>query len=166
MEILWSPWRMEYLTREKRPSDECVFCDAFRATQDRANLVLHRNESCFIIFNRYPYNNGHLLVVPNRHAGDLDDLTSDESANMMHVARYGVRLLRSALRPDAVNVGMNLGSAAGAGILDHVHLHIVPRWEGDTSYMTILSGTRVISEVMAETFDRLEAAMAEVPFAQ
>ena len=164
MEILWSPWRMEYLERDKRPTNTCVFCDAFQDAHDRANLVLHRDESCFIIFNRYPYNNGHLLVVPNRHVGDLDDLTSDESANLMHVARYGVRLLRDALRPDAVNVGMNLGSAAGAGILDHVHLHIVPRWEGDTSYMTVLSETRVISEMLAETFDRLKAAMARVPY--
>lgn len=164
MEILWSPWRMEYLERDKRLTDTCVFCDAIQDTHDRANLVLHRDESCFVIFNRYPYNNGHLLVVPNRHVGDLDDLTSDESANVMHVARYGVRLLRGALRPDAVNVGMNLGSAAGAGILDHVHLHIVPRWEGDTSYMTVLSETRVIAEVLSETFDRLKAAMAQVPY--
>lgn len=163
MKILWSPWRMEYLERDKGPTDTCVFCDAMQDTHDRDNLVLHRNESCFIIFNRYPYNNGHLLVVPNRHVGDLDDLTSDESANVMHVAQYGVRLLRAALRPDAVNIGMNLGSAAGAGILDHVHLHIVPRWDGDTSYMTVLSETRVIAEVLAETFDRLEAAMAHVP---
>ncbi len=164
MEILWSPWRMEYLERDKRPTDTCVFCAAIQDSHDRANLVLHRNESCFIIFNRYPYNNGHLLVVPNRHVGDLDDLTHEECANLMHVAQYGVRLLRGALRPDAVNVGMNLGSAAGAGILDHVHLHIVPRWEGDSSFMTVLSGTRVISELLAETFDRLEAAMAQVPY--
>ena len=164
MENLWSPWRMTYLEREKRPTDTCVFCDAKQDTHDRATLVLHWNELCFIILNRYPYNNGHLLVVPNRHVGDLDDLTAEESANMMHVARYGVRLVRKALRPHAVNIGMNLGSAAGAGILDHVHLHVVPRWEGDTSFMTVSAGTRVISEMLEDTFDRLTAAATEMPF--
>ena len=164
MDILWSPWRKEYLEREKQPNDRCVFCLASEGLDGKANLVLHRNEACFIVFNRYPYNNGHLLVVPFRHVGDLTDLSAEESANVMHVVRYGVRLLRSTFRPHAVNVGMNLGSAAGAGILDHVHMHIVPRWEGDTSFMTVFSGTRVISETLEETFERLSAAMAEMPF--
>ena len=164
MGILWSPWRKEYLEQEKHPNDACVFCQAIQGTDDRANLVLHRNEACFIILNRYPYNNGHLLVVPYRHVGDLDDLTVDESANVMHVVRYGVRLLRSTFQPHAVNIGMNLGSAAGAGILDHVHMHIVPRWEGDTSYMTVFSGTRVISEALEQTYERLTATMSEMPF--
>lgn len=164
MEILWSPWRMEYLEREKQPTDKCVFCAANDAGEDRTNLVLHRNEACFIIFNRYPYNNGHLLVVPYRHVGDLADLTAAESANVMHVVQYGVRLLRRAFTPEAVNIGVNLGSAAGAGILDHVHIHIVPRWEGDTSFMTVLSGTRVISEELARTFERLTAAAEDLPF--
>ena len=164
MGILWSPWRREYLEQEKHPNDACVFCQAIQGTDDKANLVLHRNEACFIIFNRYPYNNGHLLVVPYRHVGDLEVLTADESANVMHVVRYGVRLLRSAYQPNAVNVGMNLGAAAGAGILDHVHMHIVPRWEGDTSYMTVFSGTRVISEALEQTYERLTATMSEMPF--
>ncbi len=164
MDILWSPWRKEYLEREKQPNDRCVFCLASEGLDDKANLVLHRNEACFIVFNRYPYNNGHLLVVPFRHVGDLNDLSAEESANVMHVVRYGVRLLRSTFRPHAVSVGMNLGAAAGAGILDHVHMHIVPRWEGDTSFMTVLSGTRVIPETLEETFERLSAAMAEMPF--
>ena len=164
MGILWSPWRKEYLEQEKHPNDACVFCQAIQETDDKANLVLHRNEACFIIFNRYPYNNGHLLVVPYRHVGDLEGLTADESANVMHVVRYGVRLLRCAYQPNAVNVGMNLGAAAGAGILDHVHMHIVPRWEGDTSYMTVFSGTRVISEALEQTYERLTATMSEMPF--
>ena len=164
MNILWSPWRMKYLEKEKHPTDACVFCQAIQGTDDRANLVLHRNEACFIILNRYPYNNGHLLVVPNRHVGDLDDLTVDESANVMHVARYGVRLLRNTFKSDALNIGMNLGAAAGAGILDHVHMHIVPRWDGDTNYMTVFSGTRVISEALEKTFKRLTVTMAEIPF--
>lgn len=164
MDILWSPWRMEYLERDKQPTDNCVFCAANEACDDKAYLVLHRNEACFIILNRYPYNNGHLLVVPYRHAGDLADLTAAESANAMHVVQYGVRLLRHAFKPAAVNVGANLGAAAGAGILDHVHLHIVPRWEGDTSFMTITSRTRVISEELEKTFERLTAAARELPF--
>lgn len=164
MEILWSPWRMEYLEREEQSNDACVFCEASQGTDDRASLVLHRNAACFIILNRYPYNNGHLLVVPYRHVGDLADLTADESANVMHVVRYGLRLLRRTFQPDAVNIGMNLGAAAGAGILDHVHVHIVPRWNGDTNYMTVFSGTRVISEELERTFDRLKGTMAEVPF--
>ena len=164
MEILWSPWRMEYLQREKQATDSCVFCEASRGSDDRAKLVLYRASACFIICNRYPYNNGHLLVVPHRHAGDLDDLTADESANVMHVVRYGVRLLRRTYQPDAVNIGMNLGAAAGAGILDHVHVHIVPRWEGDTNYMTVFSGTRVISEELERTFDRLKGTIAKMPF--
>ncbi len=164
MDILWSPWRMEYLKQEQRPDDACVFCSSIEGADDRANLVLHRNASCAIIFNRYPYNNGHLLIVPYRHVGDLEGLTREESANVMHVVRYGVRILRRAYQPHAVNVGMNLGAAAGAGILDHVHMHIVPRWEGDTSYMTVFSGTRVISEALEDTYDRLVSAMAEMPF--
>jgi ATP adenylyltransferase len=155
---------MEYLERDKQTEGVCVFCQKLEQSNDRADLVLHRNQACAIIFNRYPYNNGHLLVVPYRHVGDLEDLTDDESANVMQVMRYGVRLLRSAYQPHAINVGMNLGSAAGAGILDHVHMHIVPRWEGDTSFMTVLSGTRVISEVLEQTYDRLAAAVAELPF--
>lgn len=155
---------MEYLERGEQPDAACVFCTAHEGADDKANFVLHRNEACFIIFNRYPYNNGHLLVVPYRHVGDLDELTAEESANVMHVVRYGLRLLRRTFQPDAVNIGVNLGAAAGAGILDHVHVHIVPRWEGDTSYMTVLSGTRVIAEVLEETFARLTATMAELPF--
>ncbi len=164
MDILWSPWRMEYLKQEQRPDDACVFCNSIEGSDDRANLVLHRNTSCAIIFNRYPYNNGHLLIVPYRHIGDLEGLTPEESANVMHVVRYGVRILRHAYQPHAVNVGMNLGAAAGAGIPDHVHMHIVPRWEGDTSYMTVFSGTRVISEVLEDTYDRLASAMVDLPF--
>ena len=164
MDILWSPWRMEYLEQEKRPDDACVFCEAIAGSDDSASLVLHRNAACCIIFNRYPYNNGHLLIVPYRHVGDLDDLTAEESANVMHVVRYGMRLLRRAYQPHAVNIGMNLGAAAGAGILAHVHAHVAPRWAGDTNYMTVLSETRVISETLEKTYSRLAAAMAEMPF--
>lgn len=156
MDILWSPWRREYLERDKWSTDTCVFCEARQGTDDRANLVLHRDEACFIILNRYPYNNGHLLVVPYRHAGDLDDVTADESANVMHFVRYGTRLLRRKLSPDAINIALNVGAAAGAGSRDHVHVHIVPRWNGDTNYMTVLSGTRVISEELEQTLDRLQ----------
>ena len=164
MDFLWSPWRMEYVEQETQPTDACVFCVAAGASSAAANLVVHRNEACYIILNRYPYNNGHLLVAPYRHAGDLEDLTREESANVMAVVRYGVRLLRRALRPDAVNVGLNLGAAAGAGILDHVHVHVVPRWQGDTNFMTVTTGTRVLPETLERTRERLTAAMDGMPF--
>ncbi len=164
MEILWSPWRMAYIEQEQPEADACVFCVAAGAQPDADNLVVHRNEACFILLNRYPYNNGHLLVAPYRHVAELEDLTGAESANVMAVVRYGVRVLRRALRPEGVNVGINLGAAAGAGIPGHVHVHVVPRWQGDTSYMTVTAGTRVLPETLEQTLKRLSAEMAEAPF--
>ena len=165
MGILWSPWRKEYLEQEKHPNDACVFCQAIQGTDDKANLVLHRNEACFIIFNRYPYNNGHLLVVPYRHVGGSGRPNGRRERKMSCTSFATVcGFCGSAFQPNAVNIGMNLGAAAGAGILDHVHMHIVPRWEGDTNYMTVFSGTRVISEALEQTYERLAATMAEMPF--
>ncbi len=155
---------MAYLRSAKPADAACVFCVAAASADDREHLVLHRNATCYLICNRYPYNNGHLMVVPYRHVGDLTDLTEEELHNLIQVARYGVILLRKAFQPHAFNLGMNLGVAAGAGITDHVHMHIVPRWNGDTNYMSVVARTRVISELLTTTYDQLATAAAEEPF--
>jgi ATP adenylyltransferase len=165
MDTLWAPWRMQYLEAERRPDDECVFCRAASDTvHDQENLVLHRNETCYIVFNRYPYNTGHVLVVPYRHVGDLADLTEREANNLFQVTRYCVVVLRKALNPHAFNLGLNLGAAAGAGITDHVHMHVVPRWQGDTNFMPIVAKTKVISEMLSTTYEKVAKVAKATPF--
>jgi ATP adenylyltransferase len=162
MENLWTPWRMEFVAGPK-PSG-CIFCDKPRENKDRENLILYRGTWCFIILNRYPYNNGHLMVVPYAHLSDFSALPTDSSAEMMRLAQHCVSVLRPLMRPDGFNLGMNLGHCAGAGIADHIHLHLVPRWEGDTNFMPVLAGVRVIPELLEQTYDRLLAGgIANVP---
>jgi ATP adenylyltransferase len=152
MDHLWSPWRLAYVTR---PGDEpgCVFCAALDGAE--ASLVVCRGRTCYVILNKFPYNNGHLLVVPNRHIATLADATSEELSELMELARRAELAIREAYSPHGLNLGINLGKPAGAGILDHLHLHVVPRWNGDTNFMTVVGGTRVLPEELHVTAERL-----------
>ena len=154
MKELWSPWRMEYILREKPKG--CIFCTACAEQRDQENLILHRGKHNFVMMNRYPYNNGHLMVVPYRHVSMLTDLTIEEQVNMMSLVNSSVEVLQEVMRPDGFNIGMNLGAPAGAGIKDHIHMHIVPRWVGDTNFMPVFADTRVIVEALEQSYSKLK----------
>jgi ATP adenylyltransferase len=154
MNQLWAPWRMELIEKGKKP-EGCIFCDLPRAQDDRANLILGRTRHTFAILNRFPYNNGHLMVVPLRHTADLVSLPQDEHDELAQMLRVAVRLLGKAYGAHGYNVGMNLGPVAGAGIADHLHWHVVPRWNGDTNFMPVLSDTKVMIEHLQAGWDRL-----------
>jgi ATP adenylyltransferase len=155
VERLWSPWRFAYVTG-KTSESACIFCDAAPPDDSRQDsLVLVRGRLSYVILNLYPYNNGHLMVVPNRHFSTLADATRDELAELMQFTRDAEVALTDAYQPQGINVGINLGRAAGAGIVDHIHIHLVPRWTGDTNFMSVVGGTRVLPEDMQETVKRL-----------
>ncbi|OGG45982.1 MAG: HIT family hydrolase [Candidatus Handelsmanbacteria bacterium RIFCSPLOWO2_12_FULL_64_10] len=159
MERLWAPWRMRYVAGAEK-SEGCIFCEKWRGDADAENLVLFRGEECFAILNLFPYNNGHLMVVPVRHVADIVDLTASEQAEMFRLMQRMVCVLRETMSPHGFNIGFNLGRAAGAGIADHLHLHVVPRWSGDTNFMPVLDATRVISEALEETYRKLKAVIS------
>jgi ATP adenylyltransferase len=152
MEHLWSPWRLDYVTSTGKAVD-CVFCEA--QSGDQAPLIVFRGRTCFVILNKYPYNSGHLMVVPNRHVASLAGATEDELSELIDLARRAEIALGEAYAPHGLNMGINVGKPAGAGVLDHVHLHVVPRWNGDTNYMTVVGETRVLPEELAQSAVRL-----------
>jgi len=154
MDHLWTPWRLPYLQGEEPLPADCLFCIKAQEPDPEAYIV-HRGELCYVILNRFPYNNGHLMVAPYAHVPTLEDLEPQTAAELMKLTRLSLRVLRQAYHPDGFNVGANIGSAAGAGVPDHVHVHIVPRWTGDTNYMTSVGKTRVIPEWMDRTYNRL-----------
>jgi ATP adenylyltransferase len=158
VDYLWTPWRYQYVTGSGG-APECVFCAAAQG-DDRTWLVVHRTQSNFVILNRYPYTNGHVMIVPVRHVGTLNDLSDSALADMMMLARDTEVHLRRLYRPDGVNLGLNIGQAAVAGIADHVHMHALPRWFGDTNFMTVAGETRVLPETLEVTWERLRAAFA------
>jgi ATP adenylyltransferase len=160
MEKLWAPWRMEYILGKK--PENCIFCDKPRENRDEENLILYRGSHHFIILNAFPYNNGHMMVVPYRHTAGLAGWSEEEQWEFLRLSELAVELLRRTMRPDGFNLGMNMGQVAGAGIADHIHMHIVPRWSGDTNFMPVLSETRVISEHLQATFQKLKAALQEI----
>ncbi len=141
---------MEYIRKVDKTG--CIFCRAIKEKRDRKNLIVRRGKTAFIIMNRFPYNPGHLMVAPNRHLADFADLDDDEVLELMRLTQKGVALLRERMRPDGLNLGINLGRVAGAGIEGHLHIHIVPRWQGDTNFMPILGNTKVISEALKRTY--------------
>jgi ATP adenylyltransferase len=155
METLWSPWRMEYIQANKDESDDagCILC-RLRDGED-SERVLARTELAFVVLNKFPYNPGHLMVIPSRHVGDIEELTDDESLELQRLLQRSVRALREESEPHGFNLGMNLGRIAGAGIPDHLHWHVVPRWSGDTNFMPVVGGTRVLPELVEETARRL-----------
>lgn len=149
----WAPWRMEYILSQK--PTECIFCINQDTAADRERLVLFRSKEAFVIMNKYPYNNGHLMVVPYLHASALGELSASTLDDMMRLTSLCTVCLKKAMKPEGFNVGINLGSAAGAGIKEHLHIHIVPRWVGDTNFMTVTGEVRVIPEHILDTYDRL-----------
>jgi len=155
MEKLFSPWRLRYVSAGRRKATGCVFCRALRANRDRANLVLYRGARNFVILNKYPYNNGHLMIIPNAHLPSLGQAPPATLGEMMELTVLCEAALRALYRPAGINLGMNLGRSAGAGIEGHIHLHLVPRWDGDTNFMTVVHGTRVIPEALDVTYRRL-----------
>ena len=158
MDYIWSPWRYRYVS-EGAKDDRCIFCRAIEENDDAKTLIVFRGEKNFIILNRYPYTSGHVMLVPYVHAGDLAELPADVLAEMMLLAQKTKRALEKLYNPDGYNLGMNLGHAAGAGITGHLHLHVLPRWFGDSSFMSVVSETRVEPEALSTTFSRLRAAL-------
>jgi len=157
MERLWAPWRMQYINAQ--PEQGCIFCVKPREDRDAENLILHRGKGAFIILNAFPYNNGHLLIAPYRHVADLSALTEEEQGDILRLTALGCEALKSAVRPHGFNIGLNLGQVAGAGIADHLHVHIVPRWNGDTNFMPVLADVKVLPEALASTYSALKAEL-------
>ena len=159
MERLWAPWRMEYIGKEQ-PSG-CLFCRLIQNPDDPdADLVVWRPQGAIVMLNKFPYNSGHVMVAPVAHKPGLDDLDDAETADLMRAIRRTLKVLRSEMSPEGFNVGANMGRAAGAGIPDHAHLHVVPRWNGDTSYMVTLAEVKVINEHLLRTAEKLRRAFA------
>jgi ATP adenylyltransferase len=159
VEIKFTPWRMAYI---RGPHDqECVLCRVPAAADDAQNLLLLRGERCFVLLNLYPYNNGHVLVAPYAHVADLELLDPETMAELMALTQRCIRALRRVYTPHGFNLGMNLGRVAGAGIADHLHMHIVPRWQGDMNFMPLIGGTKMIPEMLEETYARVRAALVE-----
>jgi ATP adenylyltransferase len=160
MDRLWATWRMRYIeSADAQPG--CIFCDFPAEQRDPERLILHRGQHTFIILNAYPYSNGHLMVTPYRHTANLDDLEDAELLDLMANTRLAVNLLKAAFKPDGFNIGINMGRVAGAGIADHVHMHIVPRWSGDTNFMTVIGDARVIPESLDVVYERLKKALID-----
>ena len=155
---IWAPWRIEYIRGEKEQG--CFLCRMFAEENDRDNLLLWRGETCAVVMNRYPYTSGHLMVTPYRHLENLSDLDAAERAEMMDLTIRAVEVLKAELRPDGLNLGFNLGAAAGAGLKDHIHQHIVPRWTGDTNFMPVLADVRVMPQALLEQYDILRPLFA------
>lgn len=158
MERLWSPWRHEYIaTAESKLAAGCIFCEAQNnPADDEKNLVLYRGSHNFVILNRYPYISGHLMISPNEHLGELDAAGKETTDEMMDLAKRCQSALREVYKPNGFNLGMNLGRAAGAGVADHFHLHIMPRWSGDTNFMSTVGETRVLPEDLQTTYRKLK----------
>jgi len=157
MERLWAPWRLAFIEGGEKPAG-CIFCLFPAENRDRERLILGRSAHAFVILNKFPYNNGHLMVVPRAHVSSLDALSDDAFDDLQRTLRTSIAVLRDAYGPDAMNVGMNLGRAAGAGIADHLHWHAVPRWAGDVNFMPVLAETRVIPEHLDATWAKLRPA--------
>ncbi|MCE4605886.1 MAG: HIT domain-containing protein [Desulfurococcales archaeon] len=160
-EILWAPWRMKYIkdTVEKEEQDqqnECILCRVAKEADDKRNLILHRGKRVYIIMNKYPYNTGHLMIVPYRHIPSIENLDPCELLELSLTIKHAVEGLREAIRPDGFNIGVNIGRAAGAGIYEHVHVHIVPRWVGDSNFMPVIGGVKVIPQSLDETYSQVK----------
>ena len=157
MNYLWSPWRMEYILAPK--TDEgCIFCNGLKQPDGPDNLIVHRGVKAFVMLNRYPYTSGHLMIVPYEHRSSLEMLEGESRAEVMELAARAVEVLQAVYLPQGFNLGMNIGNAAGAGISEHVHLHVVPRWVGDTNFMSSVSQVRVLPELLEETYRRVREA--------
>lgn len=160
MRRLWTPWRMSYIKSAERMS-ECFLCEALSKSDSEA-LIVHRSGRVFVILNAYPYNTGHVMVAPYRHVADLEGLDGEESVDLLETVKRSIRALKSEYTPQGFNVGINLGRVSGAGLESHVHVHIVPRWSGDTNFMPIVGGAKVLPEDLGTTWSRLRKAFESV----
>src|SRR6266513_1565753 len=158
MEPLHAPWRLEYILAPKQQLDQSLFTRIAQSVDDETNLVIVRDRTCYAVLNRYPYNGGHLMIVPYKQTPDLDGLTDEELADLWKLTRRCLNALKQVMKPDGFNVGVNLGKVAGAGILEHVHMHIVPRWLGDTNFMPVLANTTVVPQALKDLAAQLRAA--------
>ena len=156
MDTLWSPWRYQYVSQDKGDG-QCVFCKIAASTDDEANLVLYRAKYNYLVLNRYPYSAGHLLIVPYDHVASLADAQEDTCAETMRLMRQSESLLRKVYHPEGLNMGLNLGSSAGAGVAGHLHIHVLPRWTGDANFMTTVAETRILPEELKTTYSKLRA---------
>jgi ATP adenylyltransferase len=160
MEHLWAPWRMPYIEDDSE-AKECLFCQLVQEEDGPTNLILHREQLSYVVLNRFPYTNGHMMIVPFEHVPSLEMLSPESRAEMMELASHAIGQLRAAYGAESFNLGINIGEAAGAGILDHVHIHVVPRWAGDTNFMATTAGTRVLPEALEITYNRLREVWNE-----
>jgi ATP adenylyltransferase len=159
LDYLWSPWRYRYLA-ETPVGDGCIFCEMALANQDEQRLIVCRRTYNFVVLNRFPYTTGHLMVVPYRHTSELAALDETAASEMMALVQTAERLMRAVYRPDGLNIGMNIGESAGAGVAQHIHMHVLPRWTGDANFMTTVGETRVLPEELPTTWRRLNEAFA------
>jgi ATP adenylyltransferase len=152
---LWAPWRQAYITAIPKKEKGCVFCRIFKEKQDKRNFIIKRSEHAFIVLNIFPYNNGHVMIIPRRHVSDLRDLRKEEKDDLLHFLEHAQDLLEKVLKPEGYNIGINIGKIAGVGFPGHFHIHMVPRWKGDVNFMPVTANTRVISHSMHVLFERL-----------
>jgi len=164
MKRIWAPWRMQYITQSIH-DEGCFLCDkpAAKRTRDKSNYILLRGKYNYLLLNAYPYTPGHLMVAPYRHIGDINDTTEKESMEHIELVKLCVRLLTAEIKPAGFNIGMNLGKVAGAGVIGHIHTHIVPRWNGDNNFMSVVADTRVLSEGLSETYNKLKEGLSRLP---
>ena len=161
MDSLHAPWRIEYILSPKPEARTGLFARIAQSSDDEANFVVARDRTCFALLNRYPYNGGHLMIVPYKEVADLNALTDEEAAGLWKLVRRCVNALTAVMKPDGFNVGINLGKVAGAGILEHLHIHVVPRWTGDTNFMPVIAGTGVLPDALKEIAAKLRAELAK-----
>jgi ATP adenylyltransferase len=159
MENLWAPWRMAFIQPKAPPPPGCIFCTQPAANRDEEYHILYRGEHCYMMLNKYPYNNGHLMVVPFRHIGELEKLDPATLADLMRQSQLALRALRLAMNPDGFNMGFNQGKVAGAGFAEHIHFHIVPRWNGDTNFMPVIADVKVMPELLDTVYRKLKEAL-------
>jgi ATP adenylyltransferase len=161
MESLHAPWRIEYILSPKPELKEGLFTRIAQSSEDEANLVIARDRTCFALLNKYPYNGGHLMVVPYKEVADLNGLTGEELADLWKLVRRCINALKQLMKPDGFNIGINLGKIAGAGIVEHLHIHVVPRWNGDTNFMPVLANTTVLPQALSELAAKLRAELGK-----
>ncbi|MEN2996157.1 MAG: HIT domain-containing protein [Acetomicrobium sp.] len=161
MDVLHAPWRMKYIDKSNKEKIDCIFCEFIKEREDEKRLILYRGKKAFIMFNAFPYNPGHLMVAPYRHTGNYDELNQEEILEINLLVQKCLKALKKTMDPHGFNIGINMGKVAGAGFEDHVHVHIVPRWEGDTNFMPVVGETKVIPEALDVTYRKLKEAWEE-----
>lgn len=162
IDVIWAPWRFTYLEKPVSGKGKCIFVDLPNENEDEKNLILHRAEYCFVMLNAYPYASGHLMVIPYQHTAEIEELPDQTLLEINLMVGRSIAWLREAYSPDGFNIGVNLGKAGGAGIVDHIHWHVVPRWSGDTNFMTVSSLTRVMPQSLPDSYSKLKLAIAKI----